>query len=165
MCWPIAGARAEPDWPAASETELDKGQLTVRISLTCITAHYSANIRSPPKCPAPLRISLIVRASSSLQVWTIGFSLALCSYAHPRLYWYCYKKYHFILHGMVWPKPIFLCHYFNLSTTVTNTELLWIVTLKSWVIIYSIHFLTGRLSQWKFALSAVMTFILEFIFL
>ena len=66
---------------------------------------------------------------------------------------------------MAWPKPILLCHCFNLSPTVTNTELLWIVTLKSWVIIYSIHFLTGSFSQWKFALSSVKTFILDFMFI
>ena len=63
--WGTGRAQTDPQRVRLSWTK--PGQLTVRISLTCITAHYSANIRSPPKCPAPLRISLIVRAQCHCQ--------------------------------------------------------------------------------------------------
>ena len=63
--------------PSQSDPQLDKGQLTARSSLTCISAlatTFTCNICSPCKRPGPLRISLIIRCQCtqcelSLEYW------------------------------------------------------------------------------------------------
>ena len=123
--------------PSQSDPQLDKGQLTARSSLTCISAlatTFTCNICSPCKRPGPLRISLIIRCQCT------QCELSLEYWVAPPGTWA--RDYTYLLSLMTNPLVILLSpptvtnQKFKLGVKTMQAVSLGVVTLKSPDILY-----------------------------